>query len=292
MTNSIDVTKKVETPKAALVYLHAEAMKEDEEIAAAIYKVKINNDYKKNLSELHKCSKELLAKTYSWLMKVKEDHEEILLMKKEGLKKMMIWRIFQITAEQCGSCHQVVHLKREEEYLVSCWECGKGGCKDCYATAMGKNWKYLCTFCMDTIGNLRGFQALNADVDLLKVKPKRKEKKKDSNIAEVMLVDDAEEPTGEKDDSCIFTNDAEEAAEEDETEEGEMDDPQNAFVMPVVRRGYLGEKSNDTGENNKGKDKTCSHFLRGRCRWGMSGRRPIKSGGNRVETSESCQYEH
>ena len=82
----------METPKAALIYLHAEARKEDEEIAAAIYKVKINNDYKKNLSELHKCSKEILTKTYAWLMKVKEDDEEILQMNKEGLKKMIIWR--------------------------------------------------------------------------------------------------------------------------------------------------------------------------------------------------------
>ena len=174
MTNTIDITKKVETPKAALVHLHAEAMKEDEEIAAALYRVKINNDYKKNMTELHKCSKELLAKTYAWLMKVGEDHEEILQMNKEGLKKMMIWRIFQITAEQCRSCMKLVHLKRDDDYLVTCWECGKGACKDCYPTAMGKNWKYLCTFCMDTIGNLRGFKALKPDVDLLKVKTKRK----------------------------------------------------------------------------------------------------------------------
>ena len=52
----------------------------------------------------------------------------------------------------------------------------EGACKDCYPTdlSMGKNWKYLCTCCMDTIGNLRGFKALKPDVDLLKVKTKRK----------------------------------------------------------------------------------------------------------------------
>ena len=204
MTTVIDVTKKVETPKAALIYLHAEARKEDEEIAAAIYKIKINNDCKKNISELNKCSKEILAKTYAWLMKVKEDDEEILQMNKEGLKKMMIWRINQITAEQCKSCHKVVHMKREEEFLVSCWECGKGACKDCYTTDMGKNWKYLCTLCMDAIGNLRGFQALKPDIDLLKVKSKKKEKGKIRQPAEeeeVLLISDEEEQTGEKDDS-------------------------------------------------------------------------------------------
>ena len=214
-------------------------------------------------------------------------------MNKEGLKKMMIWRIFQISAEQCKSCHKVVHLKREEEYLVSCWECGKGACKDCYPTDMGKNWKYLCTLCMDTIGNLRGFQALRPDVDLLKVKTKRKEKGSSPPPAEVLLIDeaDAEEPAGDIDDSCVFTDGAVEAGEE-EHEEVDVDDPQNAFVMPVERRGYLGKKSRDTGVNTKEKSQICSHFLRGRCRWGMSGKRPLNTGGGRVQTSDECQYEH
>ena len=80
---------------------------------------------------------------------------------------------------------------------------------------------------MATIGNLRGFQALKPDVDLLKVKAKRKEKKMGTSKPpageEVPVVDD-EEPTWEKDDSCVFTNGAEETGEK-ENEEVEEDDP-------------------------------------------------------------------
>ena len=99
-------------------------------------------------------------------------------------------------------------------------------------------------------------------------------------------MEEVEQPALEKDDSCVFTDGAEDVTEE------ENYDPQNAFVMPVERRGYLGNKSKATGEKHKEKGKTCSHFLRGICRWGMSGRRPVKGGGDRAETSSECQYEH
>ena len=156
---TVENAKKVETPKEALIHLHAEAVKEDQEIATILYRIKINSEYKVNIATLHKFSREQLTKTFAWLMKLKDDDETIVQMNKEGLKKMIIWRIFQITAEQCGSCLKIVHLKRDEEYLVTCWECGKGACKDCYPHDLsgGKNWRYLCTGCLNTIGDLRGF---------------------------------------------------------------------------------------------------------------------------------------
>ena len=37
---------------------------------------------------------------------------------------------------------------------------------------------------------------------------------------------------------------------------------------------------------------TCSYFLQGRCRWGMSGRRPIKEAGKVAGDCDECPYEH
>ena len=293
---TIEIAIKVDTPKRALIYLHDEAKKEDQEIATIIYAVKIDNDLKKNYSSLHKYSRELLAKTYAWLMKVEVDNEEIVQMNKEGLKKMMVWRIFQITAEQCRTCHKVVHLQRKEEYLVTCWECGKGACKDCYPSDIsgGKNWRYLCSGCLDIIGNLRGFQALKSEVDLYKVKPKKRPKK----TVEIQ-VEDEENPPNDKDeetpadnndpgdDSCVFTEGV-----DTPNENPEVDDPRNAFVERVERRGFLGKKLNDTGEKSTKKTKTCSHFLRGRCKFGMSGRRPSKGVEKEAGVNDECPYEH
>ena len=293
---TIEVAMKVDTPKIALIHLHDEAKKEDQEMATVIYVLKINNDYKKNYSSLHKFSRELLAKTYAWLMKVGVDNEEIAQMNKEGLKKMMVWRISQITAEQCRSCHKVVHLQRKEEYLVTCWECGKGACKDCYPADLsgGKNWRYLCSCCLDTTENLRGFQALKPDADLYKVKPKKKPKQTDANNVEVeddSPNDKEEDNPANNDDSCVFTEGVEKPNEQPVVEV-DVDDPRTAFVEPVDRRGFLGKKSKDTGEKDNRKTKTCSHFLRGRCKFGMSGRRPRKEVEKEPGVNDECPYEH
>ena len=289
--------KKIDTPKRALIYLHDEAKKEDEEIATIVYKVKVNNLYKENISSLHKCNREQLSKVYAWLMKIQVDDEDIVQMSKEGLKKMIIWRMFQITAEECRSCLKMVHLSREEEYLVTCWECGKGACKDCYPTdlAGGKNWRYLCCGCLDTIGNLRGFQSLKADVDLLKVKAKKKAKKpEEDHPDDEEIPEEEEDPSEKQDDSCVFTDGTEkpegEATESDDAVE-EIDDPEKAFVAPADRRGFVGNKLKTTLEKNKKKTKTCSFFLQGRCKFGMSGKRPIK-GEKKTEDQDECPYDH
>ena len=152
----VEDAKTVNTPKKALIYLENEAKKYDVKMAVVIFKSKINNSYKQNFAGLSQFDRDLLTKTYAWLMKIAIDDEDILKLNKEGLKKMILYRIAQITTDICRSCTKMVHYSREEEYLVSCWECGRGACNECYPCDIsgGKSWRYLCEPCIDTIGKL------------------------------------------------------------------------------------------------------------------------------------------
>ena len=239
-------------------------------------------------------------------MKVSIDDEKIVQMNLQGLKKMILYRIKQITADICRSCNKVVHYQREIEYNVSCWECGRGACPDCYPTNIsgGKNWRFLCQHCLEVIGNLRGFKALQ-ETDLLKVKKPKKTPK----VAEEPTKDDDEkneedteaaslEDEGENEsqnDSCAFTADV----ATQENGENVEEDPNSAFVEQRPRGFKSQNRRDETTENEKPNEnpnvnekkepKTCTYFLQGRCHWGMSGKKPRK---NVPDAAKECPYAH
>ena len=293
----IQVIKEVDTPKKALIFLHDEAKKEDEELAAIIFSIKINNNYKQNYAALSKPTKASLIKTYAWLMKTNVDDDKVVQMNLQGIKKMILYRINQITADLCRGCNKVVHYRREEDYAVTCWECGRGACPDCYPSliSVGKNWRFLCHHCLDTIGKLRGFEALQ-DTDFLKVKKSKKatkdadEAQKDDNEEEDEEVEDTAEPKeGDEspDDSCVFVTDV---ATQDDGENRE-ENPNHAFVEQPTRgfKAKNNKPATTEPEKSKQKDKTCNFFLQGRCHWGMSGRKPRK---NLPDSPKECPYAH
>ena len=109
----IQVTKEVDTPKKALIFLHNEAKKEeDEELAAIIFSIKINNSYKQNYAALSKPTQASLIKTYAWLMKTNTNDDKVVKLNLQGIKNMILYRINQITADLCRSCNKVVHYRR------------------------------------------------------------------------------------------------------------------------------------------------------------------------------------
>ena len=232
---------------------------------------------------------------------------------------MILYRIKQITADLCRTCNKIVHYQRMVDYVVVCWECGRGACPDCYPSniSAGKNWRYLCEHCLDVIGKLRGFNALQ-ETDLLKPKKGKKSNKETKEPAnedtnehiEVNEDEDTEkEENPTKDDSCVFVSESttDDGGENLEEENPNNEDPSNAFEEQIVR-GFK-KQSNKTDENKEnGKDnpkvkedgkekekndakknKTCSYFLQGRCHWGMSGKKPRKDVPN---VTKECPYTH
>ena len=198
---------------------------------------------------------------------------------------MILYRINQITADLCRSCNKVVHYRREVEYAVTCWECGRGACPDCYPLniSVGKNWRFLCHHCLDVIGKLRGFEALQ-ETDFLKVKRPKKAPKdterqaknddieNEDDVEEIVVAEKDEE--GEVDNSCIFVNNN----VSQETGENHDENPNQAFVDQTTRgfKSKSNKSLNKDEEKTKAKEKTCNFFLQGRCHWGMSGKKPRK----------------
>ena len=205
-------------------------------------------------------------KTYAWLMKTTIDDDKVIQMNLQGIKKMILYRINQITADLCRSCNKVVHYRREEDYAVTCWECGRGACPDCYPSpiSVGKNWRFLCHHCQDTIGKLRGFEALQ-DKDFLKVKKSKKankgtdEPQQDDDEEEGVEVEEHSEPKeGERspDDSCIFvTNVATQNAGEKHDE-----NPNHAFVEQPTR-GFKAKSKKPETKQRKGQLQMIKHAI-------------------------------
>ena len=110
-----------------------------DEIASCIGKVKAGDTHRNSIKNLHTVKKEILAKTYAFLLNKKEDEEKVLKLTKEGLEVMILHRLKQLMPDVCAKCNKEHLTTREETPLVTCQMCGTGACKECFTIEESMN---------------------------------------------------------------------------------------------------------------------------------------------------------
>ena len=257
-----------------------------DDVANCIGKVKAGDTHKNSIKNLHGAKKDVLAKTYAFLLNKKDDDEHVKKLTTDGLEIMIMFRLKQLMPDVCAKCNEEHLSTKEETPLVTCRMCGTGACKECFTIEEGMNkWFYLCKVCDEFVVQQRGEEALDKTHLNQKLKKKADGAKKP---------DEAAGKSDKEEDVIVLDKDddkeEEEAEEEDEEEEGEGDGFER---VQNKKRGFKKTKTPETrnsviiekkGKKEK-KDIICSHFRKARCFYGMSGKMPYNG-------SPSCPYKH
>ena len=260
-----------------------------DDIASCIGKVKAGDSHKNSIKNLHTAKKEILIKTYAFLINKKEDDDKVIKLTKEGLEVMIMYRLKQLMPDVCAKCNKEHLTTREETPMVTCRMCGTGACNECFTIEEGMNkWFHLCKVCDEFIQQQRGEEALEKSHLNQKLKKKTDSgKKTDENKKTEKAADkkENEDVVKIKDDSDDSTDeeDEEEGEEGEEDEEGfkQVTKKKRGFKKEVKTTEAVGKAS---GKKEK-KDIVCSHFRKACCFFGMSGKVPYNG-------SSTCPYKH
>ena len=292
------VTKELDTPTQMTIHLATEAMAENKEtVQKTIYKTKSSQSFDDKVKALGGSLKADLALTYAFLLDSNVEDPKVAKLTQPGLLKMIALRLTQLMPQFCFPCGgKLFYFKRGEEPLVDCRRCRRGACPECYnqdAVRQLTNFRYLCKECDEIVHDDMGEGRLLAndfDKTWAKKNPEKisaqennddQEKnsvkeKRTPEIVKETLQESAERPS-QKD---LF----DESVEEIEREESEQEDEDS--IMERQKNKKLLEKKRDVKklkkkENNetktKKKETVCPHLMKGRCHYGLSGRRHNKS---------------
>ena len=249
-----------EKPKNAaerLADLGTEAKREGKDrVGETILSVKYGKGHEQQVKSL-KGKKEELVSTY-------EKDEEVACLKPEGLKLMIIHRLTTLMPFQCGKCLRDYFQERQENSKVTCLRCDQPACPDCFPDPIGQDLVYLCQPCKKVVKDDLGVNRLE-EKHFLKSSLKRKE---------VVTLDENsdEEYENVEDDEELDENPSQNDREREEAEGIEND-----YVPPGWRK-KLPKK--DSGKREKVESQTtspkvCIHHKKGRCKFGLSGKKRI-----------------
>ena len=274
--DSDGTTRVLKGPKSQeemIVYLRHFA--EDEEVKAALFKVKMGVTWESNYKGLQGVSRQVMAKTYAYLKDIKVEDEAITKLNVAGLRIMLLHRLLELMPELCRTCNKTYFFERTKVPMVRCSRCNKGACGECYPADISqcKSIHYLCHGCTKIVTESIGEKALDPKLHLLQTTKKK------------VKVIDIEEPKEDADESCVFLVDAEDGEEEKEEmtqSQAKQEDVKTDDKTPEGeegfrfqgRRGYLA-----------GKDKICPYLRKGYCNFSLSGRKPYKG-------ATLCPYKH
>ena len=268
--DSIGTTRALQVPKTQeemLVYLRHFA--KDEEVKAALFKVKMGKDWELNRKGLQGVSRQVMANTYAYLKNIKVDDEAINKLNVAGLRIMLWQRLQELMPELCRTCNNTYFFERTEVPMVRCSRCNKGACRECFPVdiSQGKSIHYLCYGCTNIVTQNVGEKALDPKLHILQ---KRKVK-----------VNEVIETNEEAEESCIFVQDAEDVEELGEVMENKEEDKVENKV-PESEDGFRFQ--NRRGFSAK-KDKICPYLRKGYCHFSLSGRKPYKG-------TTQCPFKH
>ena len=212
-----------------------------------------------------KGKKEELVSTYAYLINKDEKDEEVACLKPEGLKLMIIHRLTTLMPFQCGKCLREYCQERQENSKVTCLRCDQPACPDCFPDPIGQDLVYLCQPCKKVVKDDLGVNRLE-EKHFLKSSLKRKE---------VVTLDENSDEEYEnvvEDDEELDENPSQNDREREEAEGIEND-----YVPPGWRK-KLPKK--DSGKREKVESQTtspkvCIHHKKGRCKFGLSGKKRI-----------------
>ena len=247
-----------------LADLGTEAKREGKDrVGETILSVKYGKGHEQQVRSL-KGKKEELVSTYAYLINKDEKDEEVACLKPEGLKLMIIHRLTTLMPFQCGKCLRDYCQERQENSKVTCLRCDQPACPDCFPDPIGQDLVYLCQPCKKVVKDDLGVNRLE-EKHFLKSSLKRKE---------VVTLDENsdEEYENVEDDEELDENPSQNDREREEAEGIEND-----YVPPGWRK-KLPKK--DSGKREKVESQTtspkvCIHHKKGRCKFGLSGKKRI-----------------
>ena len=247
-----------------LADLGTEAKREGKDrVGETILSVKYGKGHEQQVRSL-KGKKEELVSTYAYLINKDEKDEEVACLKPEGLKLMIIHRLTTLMPFQCGKCLRDYCQERQENSKVTCLRCDQPACPYCFPDPVGQDLVYLCQPCKKVVKDDLGVNRLE-EKHFLKSSLKRKE---------VVTLDENsdEEYENVEDDEELDENPSQNDREREEAEGIEND-----YVPPGWRK-KLPKK--DSGKREKVESQTtspkvCIHHKKGRCKFGLSGKKRI-----------------
>ena len=268
-----------------LAQLATEANNEGlDNVSRIIMKVKAGEEHGENLKALDKQTlKDELAATYAYLSNCEKKDKEVSMLNKEGLKLMILHQLRTLMPRQCGKCLKDHTQDRLEKPKVTCLRCDHPACPECFSEPVGLNtWVYVCQPCQKVVKDDLG-------VGRLEEKHFMKSKKKN----EVITLDEEDEKEDQED---------EEEEEEEEEEDASLNDKQpqkeseeiegiNTAFLPAGwnKRGFKKDAGkSETGKktDERDKKKICIHHRKGRCKFGLSGKKKIDG------EWKKCPFEH
>ena len=256
---------------------------EDEDVSKVIFKIKSSEDFGKNVTNLARQGKEMvtikqLRSCLAFLHNTTVEDRKVAILHKSGLCKMIMVRIYQLAPHFCALCQKFHYLMRGQEPVISCLRCGTGACPTCYTREENptlKKWKFICEGCESVVEN---------DLGLGKLEAKDWDKDYDKKKNKTNVSQDVPKKTPEK------APEEEEADEEDaEKETVDLEIDENLAAAAAKVQGKKSEqdqqKSKNDDEKEKRKNTVCPHLKKGRCYFGLTGRREY-------EGKSECPFKH
>ena len=279
---------ELDTSEKMMIHLSTEARAEDKEKEEkTIYRMKASEDYDDKVKALNGALKADLALTYAFLLDTSIDDPRVAKLTQPGLQKMVALRCTQLVPQWCYPCGgKLFHFSRGEAPVVTCRRCKRGACSTCYgqeAVRQMTKYRYLCQECDDIVNDDVGEgRLLTSDFDKAwarknasKTAPEKTNPKKDAtknDKDETTLEEVVEEPS-QKD---MFQDSVEEVTSNESGPEDEESVLQRNAKLLEKKKEEKKLKQKEKKENDsktKKKETICPHLKKGRCHFGLSGRK-------------------
>ena len=197
------------------------------------------------------------------------------------------------SVKQFLECHPNYNLMVDESPKVTCLRCDAPACPSCY-TDRSLDWVYICHPCNKVVREDLGLGRLEDKHLISKFRGKEvengmaKELPKEVVSEEVInLEEDPEERTSQED--MFGVTQEEQEQEEDVGSKEEEEGIENAFIPVKWRNKAKVKKSTPTEakiEDSSKKTNVCIHHKKGRCKFGISGRKMVDG------RLQECEYQH
>ena len=270
-----------------LAELATEAKSEGlDDVSHIIYQVKAGEEPEENLKALvrFKAKKEVWAATYAFLLNCEKKDEEVSMLNLDGLRLMILHRLRTLMPKECGKCLKNHTQDRQDRPKVICLRCDHPACPECFSEPVDLNtWVYVCQPCQKVVKDDLGVGRLE-DKHFMKSKKKKKEV---ITLAENEDEEELEEDEGDEDEE---EKEEEEGGEDKqpESESEETEGIETAFLPAGwKKRGFKKDaRKPGSGEKMDEKKKICIHHRKGRCKFGLSGKKRIDG------EWKKCPFEH
>ena len=310
------VASELDTAEKMMIHLSTEARAEDKgKEEKTIYKMKSADDFDSKVKALGGVLKADLALTYAFLLDTNIEDTRVAKLTTPGLQKMIALRCSQLTPQWCFPCGgKPFHFSRGEVPVIECRRCKRGACPKCFSQEDVRHltkFRHLCKECDEIVHDDMGEgRLLTSDFDKAWAKKNAgKTAAEKTNPEKEAPKDDGDEPTLEEAEKTSPEKEAskddgdeptlEEAAprpsqkdmfqtsgEEIKSSESNAEDEED--ILQRQKNKKLLEKRRDDKKlrqrenkkiqpNQKKKDTVCPHLKKGRCHYGLSGRKHNKN---------------